>query len=82
MRGREGGLSILNHIEDNLDSFITSSHFEMEYKKHRQRAIIEAMLRSKRRTWRRFSSRLSWLSQNSQVRSRAIARKCSGSPQN
>ncbi len=39
-RGREKGLSILQHIDDNLEHFITGSQVEMEFKKNRQRVIL------------------------------------------
>ncbi len=42
VRGREGGLSILQHIDDNLDRFITTNQVEMEFKKNRQRVILES----------------------------------------
>ena len=42
LRGREKGLSILDHIDDNLDRFITGSQVEMEFKKNRQRVILES----------------------------------------
>jgi len=41
-RGREKGLSILDHIDDNLEHFITGSQVEMEFKKNRQRVILDA----------------------------------------
>lgn len=42
VRGREAGLSILTHIEDNLGRFITTNQVEMEFKKNRQKVIIES----------------------------------------
>lgn len=42
VRGRDAGLSILSHIDDNLDRFVTGSQVEMEFKKHRQRVILES----------------------------------------
>jgi hypothetical protein len=41
IRGREGGLSILQHIDDNLGRFITTNQVEMEFKKNRQRVILD-----------------------------------------
>lgn len=43
VRGRESGLLILKHIDENLPRFITSSQVEMEFKKHRQRVILESL---------------------------------------
>lgn len=42
VRGRESGLSILKHIDENLDRFITTTQVEMEFKKNRQRVIVES----------------------------------------
>src|SRR5688572_3775270 len=42
VRGRESGLSILKHIDDNLDRFITTHQVEMEFNKNRQRVIIDS----------------------------------------
>jgi hypothetical protein len=42
VRGREKGLSILDHIDQNLDHFITGSQVEMEFKKNWQRVILES----------------------------------------
>jgi hypothetical protein len=41
VRGREAGLSILKHIDDNLDRFIITNQVEMEFKKNRQRVILD-----------------------------------------
>ena len=40
VRGKEAGLSILTHLDDHLDRFITTNQVEMEFKKNRQRVII------------------------------------------
>jgi predicted nucleic acid-binding protein len=40
VRGKEAGLSILTHIDDHLDRFITTTQVEMEFKKNRQRVIV------------------------------------------
>ena len=40
--GREGGLAILDHLDGNHHRIITGSQVEMEFKKHRQRVIIDA----------------------------------------
>jgi len=42
VRGRESGLSILKHIDDNLNRFITTSQVEMEFKKNRQHVILDS----------------------------------------
>jgi hypothetical protein len=42
VRGRESGLSILKHIDDNVGRFITTNQIEMEFKKNRQRVIVES----------------------------------------
>lgn len=42
VRGREAGLSILRHIDGHLERFITTNHVEMEFKKNRQKVIIES----------------------------------------
>jgi rRNA-processing protein FCF1 len=43
VRGRESGLSILKHIDDNRDRFITTNQVEMEFKKNRQRVIVDSL---------------------------------------
>jgi hypothetical protein len=42
VRGRESGLSILKHIDNHLDRFITTNQVEMEFKKNRQRVIPDS----------------------------------------
>jgi hypothetical protein len=42
VRGRESDLSILKRIDDNLDRFITTAQVEMEFKKNRQRVILDS----------------------------------------
>ncbi|MEZ5980348.1 MAG: PIN domain-containing protein [Planctomycetota bacterium] len=42
-RGREGGLSILEHFEGNHERIITTAQVEMEYKKNRQRVIVDCL---------------------------------------
>ena len=39
---QQQGLSVLDHLKDNYDHFITSSQVEMEFKKNRQPVIIDA----------------------------------------
>jgi hypothetical protein len=39
VRGREGDLSILDHIDENHDLIITTSQVEMEFKKNRPRKV-------------------------------------------
>jgi hypothetical protein len=42
VRGRESGLSILQHLDAHHDRIITTSQVEMEFKKNRQRVILES----------------------------------------
>src|SRR5260370_15742140 len=42
VRGRESGLSILKHIDDNLERFITTNQVEMEFKKNRQHVFLQS----------------------------------------
>ncbi|MEM1451098.1 MAG: PIN domain-containing protein [Planctomycetota bacterium] len=42
-RGRDGGLSILDHFEGNHERIITTAQVEMEYKKNRQRVIVDCL---------------------------------------
>jgi hypothetical protein len=42
-RGGDASLSLLNHFDSNRDRIITTSEVEMEYKKNRQRAILESL---------------------------------------
>ena len=51
VRGREGGLAILDHVDANRDKIITSAQVEMEYKKNRQAAILEALRSLKAPDW-------------------------------
>lgn len=51
VRGREGGLSILDQVDANHDRIITSAQVEMEYKKNRQSAILEAIKSLKSPDW-------------------------------
>jgi len=51
VRGREGGLAILDHVDANRDRIITSAQVEMEYKKNRQGAILEALRSLKAPDW-------------------------------
>jgi len=43
VRGTDATLSILKHFDANHDRIITTSEVEMEYKKNRQRVIIESL---------------------------------------
>ena len=43
VRGTDATLSILKHFDENHDRIITTSEVEMEYKKNRQRVIIESL---------------------------------------
>lgn len=43
VRGGETALSLLNHIDVHHDKIITSSQVEMEYKKNRQRVILQSL---------------------------------------
>lgn len=51
VRGREGGLTILDQVDANHDQIITSSQVEMEYKKNRHSAILEALKSLKPPDW-------------------------------
>lgn len=42
VRGRESGLAFLNHIDAHRERFITGSQVEMEFKKNRQKVILDA----------------------------------------
>lgn len=42
VRGRESGLSILKHIDDNPERFITTNQVEMEFKKNRQHVFLQS----------------------------------------
>jgi hypothetical protein len=50
-RGREGTLSILNHIDAFHDRIITSAQVEMEYKKNRQAVILDSLKQFKTPDW-------------------------------
>jgi len=43
VRGRDGGLSILDHFEGNHDRIISTAQVEMEYKKNRQKVIVDCL---------------------------------------
>lgn len=51
IRGDIGGLSLLNHIDKNHDRIITTYQVEMEYKKNRQRVVLESLARIKTPDW-------------------------------
>lgn len=51
VRGWESGLSVLDHITSNLDRIITGDQIEMEYKKNRQRVILDSLGRTKSPDW-------------------------------
>jgi len=44
-------LSVLDHIENNLEKIITSTQIEMEYKKNRQKVILGSMSEMKGPKW-------------------------------
>ena len=44
-------LSVLEHIENNHDKIITSTQIEMEYKKNRQKVILNSMVEMKGPKW-------------------------------
>ena len=52
-RVRSGGvgLALLNHIDDNHDKIITGDQIAMEYKKNRQRVIVECLKSLKKPNW-------------------------------
>ena len=43
VRGRDGGLSILDHFEGKHDRIISTAQVEMEYKKNRQKVIVDCL---------------------------------------
>ena len=51
VRGWEAGLSVLNHICSNYDRIITGNQIEMEYKKNRQKVILESLGKAKSPDW-------------------------------
>ena len=42
LRGREKSLSILDHVAENQEKFIITSQVEMEFKKNRQKVILDS----------------------------------------
>jgi hypothetical protein len=51
VRGWEGGLSVLDHISANHARLITGSQVEMEFKKNRQRVILDSLGKAKGPDW-------------------------------
>jgi hypothetical protein len=51
VRGGGEGLSLLQRIEEHHDRIITGAQVEMEYKKNRQRVILESLNRFKTPEW-------------------------------
>lgn len=51
VRGREGGLAILDQVDAVRDRIITTGQVEMEYKKNRQAAVLEALRSLKSPDW-------------------------------
>jgi hypothetical protein len=51
VRGNGVGLGLLEKIGDHYDRIITGSQIEMEYKKNRQRVILESLNRLKTPDW-------------------------------
>lgn len=51
VRGWEGGLSVLDHISDSAGRIITGSQIEMEYKKNRQKVILDSLGKTKNPDW-------------------------------
>jgi hypothetical protein len=56
VRSGGGGLELLDLIEAHKDILITGSQVEMEYKKNRQRVILEALIAQKTPDWSGLSS--------------------------
>ena len=56
VRSGGGGLELLGLIEAHKDILITGSQVEMEYKKNRQRVILEALIAQKTPDWSGLSS--------------------------
>jgi predicted nucleic acid-binding protein len=48
---KDVSLSLLRHIENNHDRFITTNQVEMEYKKNRQRVIVDSLSRFRTPNW-------------------------------
>src|SRR6266566_3724206 len=71
VRGRESGLSILKHIDDNLERFITTNQVEMEFKKNRQHVFLQSDKELKLPDWSGLQL-ASFLSESKQ--SKALAR--------
>lgn len=51
IRAGGAGLSVLKHIDDNKQKIITGNQVEMEFKKNRQRVILESISRVKTPEW-------------------------------
>lgn len=51
VRGWEGGLTVLNHITESVDRIITGNQIEMEFKRNRQKVILEALGKTKGPDW-------------------------------
>ena len=50
-RGAAGEISFLHQIDSHRKPFITSEQVEMEYKKHRQRVILESSAAHQQPEW-------------------------------
>lgn len=51
IRGSDIGLSLLKHIDDNHHKIITANQVEMEFKKNRQKVILDSINRIKTPDW-------------------------------
>ncbi len=51
IRGSDSGLSVLEHIDSNHSKIITGNQIEMEFKKNRQKVILESLGRIKPPDW-------------------------------
>lgn len=51
IRAGGAGLSVLKHIDDNVKKIITGNQIEMEFKKNRQRVILDSISRFKTPEW-------------------------------
>ena len=51
IRSSDVGLSLLSHIDDNHNKIITGNQIEMEFKKNRQKVILESINRIKTPDW-------------------------------
>lgn len=66
LRGREKNLSILDHVGEHQEHFIITSQVEMEFKKNRQRVILDSYERIRPPTFEDLSQLPAFLSDSKQ----------------